>query len=435
MVMPSFLLQKPLKESKSKDHLKALEWRMELWQSGDLLELLQESLTIQRNLKSVKGSKTVAQISKKLVEELQKVNMNGALKLLTDNIDHGILPLNDDTISKLKMKHPQASAPVPIFFLPDEAQDIDPIRYKYITAQKVRKAAINTKGGSGKKPRTTSNSSRWNISRKVVVSSTRNDIIVSVGSLQVCAGHEAGCEALIHTMNIFFQDEQTEAVLPVDAANAFNAVSSRTFLHNIDIIYPLIATFVHNCYSRLSKLFVIGGAEIASSEGTTQGDPVAYGCLRNCYNSFNIDDTWDHAKSYSEGISKAAAHADDLTATGCILELKYWWDQLCELGPKFGYFPEASKPWLIIKHEVEGEGKTIFQGSGVQITTEEKHRLGASLRSTKYKEEYLSSKVNKWITQLRILSQIARTQAQAAHSAFITGFRHLFVHAYDLQCI
>ena len=129
------------------------------------------------------------------------------------------------------------------------------------------------------------------ISRKVVVLSTRNYIINSVGSLQVCAGHEAGCEALIHTMNIFFQDEQTEAVLPVDAANAFNAVSSRTFLHNIDIIYPLIATFVHNCYSRLSKLFVIGGAEIASSEGTTQGDPVAYGCLRNCYNSFNIDDT------------------------------------------------------------------------------------------------------------------------------------------------
>ena len=39
---------------------------MELWQSGDLLKLLQESLTIQRNLKSVRGSKTVAQISKKV---------------------------------------------------------------------------------------------------------------------------------------------------------------------------------------------------------------------------------------------------------------------------------------------------------------------------------------------------------------------------------
>ena len=46
MTTPSLLLQKPSKESKSNDHLKALERRMELWQSGDLLELLQESLTI-----------------------------------------------------------------------------------------------------------------------------------------------------------------------------------------------------------------------------------------------------------------------------------------------------------------------------------------------------------------------------------------------------
>ena len=130
MIMPSLLLQNPSKESKSKDHLKALERRMELWQSGDLLELLQESLMIQRNLKSVKGSKTVAQIFKKFVEEMQKGNVNGALKLLTDNMDHGILPLNDDSISKLKMKHSQVSAPDPIILLPDEAQNIHPISTK-----------------------------------------------------------------------------------------------------------------------------------------------------------------------------------------------------------------------------------------------------------------------------------------------------------------
>ena len=70
-------------------------------------------------------------------------------------------------------------------------------------------------------------------------------------------------------------------------------------------------------------------------------------------------------ESYSEGTSKAATYADDLTAAGCIPGLKYWWDQLCELGPKFGYFPQASKSWLIIRPEVEGKAKTIFQGSGV----------------------------------------------------------------------
>ena len=59
------------------------------------------------------------------------------------------LPLNDDTISKLKIKHSQASAPDPIILLPDEAQNIHPIRYEDITAEEVSKAAINTKVGSG----------------------------------------------------------------------------------------------------------------------------------------------------------------------------------------------------------------------------------------------------------------------------------------------
>ena len=94
-----------------------------------------------------------------------------------------------------------------------------------------------------------------------------------------------------------------------------------------------------------------------------------------------------------------------------------------ELDPKFGYFLQASKSLRIIKPEVEGKAKTIFQGSGVQITTEGKHHLGASLGYAKYKEEYLSSKVNKWIAQPWILSQIARTQPQTTYSAFITGFR------------
>ena len=108
-----------------------------------------------------------------------------------------------------------------------------------------------------------------------VVSSTHNDIIDSVGSLQVCTGHKADCKTLIHAVNNIFQDDQTEAVLLVDAINAFNAVNCKAFLHNINIICPSIATFVHNCYSRPSRLLVIGGAEIALSEGTTQGDPVA----------------------------------------------------------------------------------------------------------------------------------------------------------------
>lgn len=55
---------------------------MESWQYGNLLHLFWESLTIQGNLESVYKAKTIDQISTKFAEEMQKSNINGALKLL-----------------------------------------------------------------------------------------------------------------------------------------------------------------------------------------------------------------------------------------------------------------------------------------------------------------------------------------------------------------
>ena len=48
-----------------------------------------------------------------------------------------------------------------------------------------------------------------------------------------------------------------------------------------------------------------------------------------------------NTKTYSVAIM--VAYADDFSATGSISSLKYWWDTLCELGPKFNYFPEPAK--------------------------------------------------------------------------------------------
>ena len=83
---------------------------------------------------------------------------------------------------------------------------------------------------------------------KVVVSVVRNDIISSVGSLQVCTGHEGGCEAAIHVMLSISEEEGTATMMLIDAGNAFNAINREAFLRNIFIICPVIATFVRNCY-------------------------------------------------------------------------------------------------------------------------------------------------------------------------------------------
>ena len=147
--MPSLLLQKPTKTSKSKDHLAALERRMSLWTEGHLLELLREGETIQKSLASTNKRKTTGEISKKFVEQMQKGNINCAIKIITNNMQNGILPLNEQTLQLLKQKHPEATTASEEILLPDEPEIMYPIKYEKIDAELIRKAAIKTKGGAG----------------------------------------------------------------------------------------------------------------------------------------------------------------------------------------------------------------------------------------------------------------------------------------------
>ena len=93
--------------------------------------------------------------------------------------------------------------------------------------------------------------------------------------LQTCAGHGAGAEAAIHAMRSIFEQEETDAVLLIDARNAFNCLNRNVALHNIQIIQitcPIVAMYLVNTYRKPAKLFIAGGETILSKEGTTQGD-------------------------------------------------------------------------------------------------------------------------------------------------------------------
>ena len=88
MLMPAFLLQKPSKSLKSKDHHAALERRRKLWEEGKIEELLYEGQIIQEKLKSSYSSITITKVSMKNRILIRKDNMNGALKLLTNNMSN-----------------------------------------------------------------------------------------------------------------------------------------------------------------------------------------------------------------------------------------------------------------------------------------------------------------------------------------------------------
>ena len=88
MLMPAFLLQKPSKSLKSKDHHAALERRLKLWKEGKIEELLYEGQTIQEKLKSSYSGMTITKILMKIRILISKDNMNGALTLLTNNMSN-----------------------------------------------------------------------------------------------------------------------------------------------------------------------------------------------------------------------------------------------------------------------------------------------------------------------------------------------------------
>ena len=65
------------------------------------------------------------------------------------------------------------------------------------------------------------------------------DIQEAAGAIQLCAGHEAGCEAAVHAMRKIFLKDETEAILQIDATNAFNSLNRQaTLITSVDYALP-----------------------------------------------------------------------------------------------------------------------------------------------------------------------------------------------------
>jgi hypothetical protein len=76
-----------------------------------------------------------------------------------------------------------------------------------------------------------------------------------------------------------------------------------------------------------------------------------------------------------------AWYADDSSSAGELNQMKTWWDTLCLKGPKYGYYPLASKTILIVKDDQLEKAQEIFGHTGVKITTEGERHMGAAIGS------------------------------------------------------
>ena len=129
-----------------------------------------------------------------------------------------------------------------------------------------------------------------------------------------------------------------------------------------------MATYVRNCYRNPSRLFVAGGKEIKSAEGTTQGDPLAMPAY-----GIGILPLLSIIKpEIGRDQMKHVTYADDIGGGSNLKRLRIWWERLNTHGPALGYYPKASKSWLVVKENRFEEAKIIFVNTGINITTEGK---------------------------------------------------------------
>ena len=137
-------------KSNSKDHTKALERRPKLWDEGKIDDLFHEGGTIQDNLKTYEFTSDICRLSKQFRDRMQKGDINGALRLLTNNMSNGIIPLNEDTLLLLKQKHPEGKPAVETgTTINGLLERIHAIAFNEINEDIVLKATLITKGGSG----------------------------------------------------------------------------------------------------------------------------------------------------------------------------------------------------------------------------------------------------------------------------------------------
>ena len=256
---------------------------------------------------------------------------------------------------------------------------------------------------------------------KAICQATRLDAALVCGSDQLCAGLQVGIEGAIHAMNELFlahQDQGTGwGVLLVDAANAFNSLNRAAMLLHARVLWPRCARFLFNTYRGWSVLVLKGSSTfLYSKEGVTQGDPLsifmyAIGTLpliRSLHNPGHWTQLW---------------YADDASAGGTLLELRDWFALLCSRGPAFGYFPEPTKSYVVVNKRWKNEATAIFGDLGVQVVTG--HRfLGGFIGSHDEQEEYVLSKVRKWVGHVNVFAEAALTQPQLVYAALTKSLQH-----------
>ena len=227
---------------------------------------------------------------------------------------------------------------------------------------------------------------------KAILGVTGASIREATGSLQLCGGQECGIEAAIHAMHDTFGAEDVDAVLLMDATNAFNRLNREACMRNVTHLCPAITPAIINCYRHPARLFV-GGECLLSCEGTIRrATPLPCRCTRwGCSLSCEV---WPHRVRASAGMRmmpQQAASSPRCASGGT---------DSSRMGQRTATLPTPSKSVLLVKPDRQEAAQAMFSGTGVTITTDGCRHLGSALGSQQFVREFMASKVTTWSQEL-----------------------------------
>jgi hypothetical protein len=334
-VMNHLLLQKTHGKAKAKQNKIALNKRLNLWNAGNVRDIYDECAVIQKRLEKQRKKMSKPQLANTFAKLIFVGRTGAALRLLDQQCSAGVQDLTDEVLGVLNGMHQVAArAEDDTKIKGNPPPSIHPVIFEPITAEEIKEAAKLTRGAAGPSG---GDAEHWRrmlfnfksvsndlaeamantakrlctsfvdpqglsaflanrlipldknpgtrpigvgeimrrIIGKTVMRVIKNDVMEATGTINLCTGQKAGVEAIIHAMTELFKADETDALLLMDGENAFNQLNRAVALHNIRYICPAISIILINYYRASSRLFISGGKEIASKEGTTQGCPLS----------------------------------------------------------------------------------------------------------------------------------------------------------------
>jgi hypothetical protein len=257
-----------------------------------------------------------------------------------------------------------------------------------------------------------------------VARATKGDVQKVCGALQTCAGLAGGCEAAALAMQQMWDDPDVEALLLVDARNAFNKASREKALITSSKRCPTLAVPLRNFYGHVSELLLEDGSRLLSEEGTTQGCPL--GMAMFCVASIPLIE-----KGATQGMAQVWC-ADDSGGAGKVGALREWYDKLLMNGGEYGYEVNPCKTVAVVKDkhldsflksfdgltDTEKGGIMVVSGGGAGAIVGRRY-LGVGVGSSAFRKEFVKKKVEELVSQIHLAAEVAEMFPREAYALLI----------------